>query len=68
MITPDDLQDLATVLVERHGPKAVFFADCAVDEMEALGDGFRADAWRALKSVVEDVIEGRHVNATLTIQ
>lgn len=68
MITPDDLQNLAAVLVERHGPKAVFFADCAVDEMEALGDAFRADAWRALKSVVEDVIEGRDLHTTLTIQ
>lgn len=68
MITPNDLQDLASVLVERHGPKAVFFADCAVDEMEALGDEFRADAWRALKSLVEDVIEGRDIGATLTIQ
>lgn len=59
MITADDLRSLANYLVDRHGPVAVDYADQAVFELEAQGEVIRADAWKALKSVVEDMVEGR---------
>lgn len=59
MITADDLRSLANYLVDRHGPIAVDYADQAVFELEAQGEVIRADAWKALKSVVEDMVEGR---------
>ena len=59
MITADDLRSLANYLVDRHGPIAVDYADQAVYELEAQGEAMRADAWKALRSVVEDMVEGR---------
>jgi hypothetical protein len=59
MITPDDIQALARFLVDKHGKTAMRYAELAVDEMEALGDTERADAWRALRSFVHDILEGR---------
>lgn len=59
MITADDLRSLANYLVDRHGSIAVDYADQAVFELEAQGEVIRADAWKALKSVVEDMVEGR---------
>lgn len=58
-ITPSDMRSLAFLLVDRHGAKALGYADLAVGEMEDLGDERRADAWKALKSVVEDALAGR---------
>ncbi len=57
--TPEDIRQLAYTLVDRHGAKAIGYADLAVGEMEEMGDDSRADAWRALKSVVEDALAGR---------
>ena len=59
MITAGDLHNLANYLIDRHGPVALDYADQAVDELEALGEGNRAEAWKALRSVVEDLVEGR---------
>ena len=58
-ITAHDLTKIAFLLVDRHGEQAAVFAARAVDEMEALGDDFRADNWRALGAVIDDAIEGR---------
>lgn len=58
-ITARDLTDIAFLLVDRHGPDAAFYATRAVQEMEDQGDEPRADAWRALRSFIEDAIEGR---------
>lgn len=58
-ITPEDIRQIAFTLVDRHGAKALGYADQAVGEMEELGDDSRAEAWRALKSVVEDALAGR---------
>lgn len=58
-ITPADMLSLAFLLVDRHGAKALGYADLAVGEMEEAGDDQRAEAWRALKSVVEDALAGR---------
>lgn len=59
MITPNDLHNLATYLVDRHGPTALTYASHAVEELETQGELMRADAWKALRSVVEDLVEGR---------
>ena len=67
MITPKDLHTLATRLVNRHGSVAVSYADQAVNELEAIGEHERADAWRALRSVVLDVLAGRFVSAEITV-
>jgi hypothetical protein len=67
MITPKDLHTLAKRLVNRHGPVALTYADKAVSELEANGDQERADAWRALRSVVADVLEGRLRAGPITI-
>jgi hypothetical protein len=58
-ITPDDLRFMAFSMVDRHGDNAVLLAGQAVDEMRALGDERRTDAWLALRSVIEDALEGR---------
>ncbi len=58
-ITPDDLQLLAFTMVDRHGDHAVELAGQAVDEMRALGDAPRTNAWLALQSVIEDALDGR---------
>jgi len=58
-ITPDDLRFMAFTMVDRHGDNAVLLAGQAVDEMRALGDETRTDAWLALRSVIEDALDGR---------
>ena len=59
MITAGDLHNLANFLVDRHGAIAVDYASQAVDELESLGESVRADAWKVLRSLVEDLVEGR---------
>ncbi len=59
MITAQDLQCLASYLVAHHGPIALDYADRAVDELEAQGETRRADSWKALRSMVGDMINGR---------
>ena len=59
MISAEDLRSLATYLVDRHGDVAISYADQAVFELEAQGEEYRADCWKALRSVVVDVLAGR---------
>ncbi len=59
MITAHDLHNLAVYLLDRHGPDVINFADHAVSELEAQGDDSRASTWRVLRSVVQDMVEGR---------
>lgn len=59
MISPKDLHTIAVKLVDRHGAIALSFAERAVSELDAAGEIERADAWRALKSVLADVLAGR---------
>lgn len=70
MITAQDLQALAGLLVARHGPTADSLAARAIAELEAQGELWRADHWRALRSVMADMIEGRldPEARTLTLQ
>jgi len=67
MISPKDLHTLATRLVNRHGAVALSYADQAVSELEAIGEHERADAWRALRSVVVDLLAGRFTAAEITV-
>lgn len=57
-ITAEDLTQIAHLLVDRHGAQASIYATQAVEEMEDLGDEPRAEAWRALRAVIDDAIEG----------
>jgi hypothetical protein len=59
MITAHDIHALAVFMVENHGQKALHLANCAVDELDAKNAVASADAWRALRSVVRDMLEGR---------
>lgn len=67
MITHEDFHTLAVRLVDRHGDIALSYADRAVSEMEALGEHERAEAWRALRSFVIDILEGRLDERPLTL-
>lgn len=67
MITVQDFQTLARRLVDRHGEVALSFADQAVNELEAIGEAERAEAWRTLRSFVDDILAGRTPNDALTI-
>lgn len=59
-ITPADIRQIAYVLIDRHGgPKALGYADLAVDELEGKGEAEHADAWRALRWEIRDAVEGR---------
>lgn len=60
-ITPQDIRMIAFTLVERHGAQALGYADQAVWEMEDQGEAECADAWRALRSEIEDALSGRIV-------
>lgn len=63
-ITPEDMRCIAITLVNRHGERALQYADMAVGEMEDQNDEFRADAWKALRSEIEDVLDGRALQAS----
>lgn len=58
-ITPDDLRHIAFTLVERHGARALGYADLAVEEMTAKGERESLEAWKALRSEIEDALGGR---------
>lgn len=58
-ISAEDFTRIAWILVDRHGADALWWADQAIDELDAKNDSYRAGAWRTLKSVVEDALEGR---------
>ncbi|MEN6544187.1 hypothetical protein [Parvibaculum sp.] len=59
MMTDHELSLLAAYMFDTHGLKALEYADTAVEELEQVGELLRADAWRALKSFVIDMAEGR---------
>lgn len=59
MITDREINLLAAYMVDTHGRKALSYADMAVLELEEIGEKMRADAWRMLRVVVEDMVEGR---------
>jgi hypothetical protein len=67
-ITPADIRQIAFTLVDRHGPRALGYADMAVDELEEKGERESADAWIALRSEIIDALDGRIVrNAGISL-
>ncbi|MFP4518489.1 MAG: hypothetical protein ACLFQ5_03445 [Oceanicaulis sp.] len=58
-ITPADIRSIAFTLVDRHGAQALGYADQAVCELDGKGEQESADAWRALRSEIEDALVGR---------
>lgn len=59
MMTDQELNLLAAYMFDTHGLKALQYADTAVEELELIGERLRADAWRDLRRVVVDMLEGR---------
>ena len=55
-ITPDDFRQVAWTLVNRHGAKALGYAEMAVDELEEKGEMESAEAWRVLHSEIQDAL------------
>ncbi|MDG1418418.1 MAG: hypothetical protein P8J78_09235 [Maricaulis sp.] len=58
-ISVSDIQQIVWTLVDLHGPQAIGYADEAVSDLDQQGSPESADAWRALKSVMEDALAGR---------
>lgn len=58
MLTVQDYRALAAYLVDRHGARALAYADQAIAELDAQGETRRAEAWRALRALVDDMVRG----------
>jgi hypothetical protein len=63
----DSLAKLAWALADTHGDAALDVADRTINELEVEGQPVVADAWRGLRSVLEDVLTGRMERGTQTI-
>jgi hypothetical protein len=63
-ITPEDIRIIAFTLVDRHGAQALGYADQAVTELDDKGEVESADAWRALRSEIQDALNGRIARET----
>ncbi|WP_019961120.1 hypothetical protein [Woodsholea maritima] len=55
-ITPEDFRQIAWTLVDRHGARALGYAEMAVDELEEKGEWASAEAWRVLHSEIQDAL------------
>lgn len=55
----DSLAKIAWALADTHGPRALGVADRTIAELEFEGEVICAEAWRGLRSVLEDVLKGR---------
>lgn len=58
-ISVSDIQQIVWTLVDLHGAQAIGYADEAMNDLDQQGSPESADAWRALKSVMEDALAGR---------
>ena len=58
-LTVEDFRQIAWTMVDLHGAQAIGYADEAVTDMDAQGQPEGAEAWRALRSVMEDALAGR---------
>ncbi|MDF1770113.1 hypothetical protein [Maricaulis sp.] len=58
-ITAQDIHQIAWTMVDLHGAQAIGYADEAVSDLDGQGLPESADAWRALRSVMEDALAGR---------
>ena len=58
-ITLEDMRQIAGTLMTLHGDGALTVADDVMGELITEGHAECADAWRALRSVMEEVVAGR---------
>lgn len=58
-ITVEDIRQIAWTMVDLHGAQAIGYADEAVIDLDKQGLPEGANAWRALRSVMEDALAGR---------
>ena len=58
-ITVEDIRQIAWTMVDLHGAQAIGYADEAVTDLDNQGLPESADAWRALRAVMEDALAGR---------
>jgi hypothetical protein len=63
----DSLAKIAWALADTHGTGALAVADRTIADLEGEGAPVVADAWRGLRSVLEDVLQGRMMRGTQTI-
>ncbi|GIU67715.1 hypothetical protein [Candidatus Phycosocius spiralis] len=63
----DSLARFAWALADTHGDSALAIADRTINELEIEGSLLVADAWRGLRSMLEDILEGRIGRDSLTI-
>jgi hypothetical protein len=55
----DSLARIAWALADAHGNEALAVADRTISDLEGEGSPIVAEAWRGLRSVLEDVLGGR---------
>jgi hypothetical protein len=58
-LPPHTLASIAWALADVHGTRAMDVADQTITDLEESGEVIVADAWRGLRSVLEDVLHGR---------
>lgn len=63
----DSLAKIAWALADTHGSGALAVADRTIADLEGEGAPVVADAWRGLRSVLEDVLQGRMARGVQTI-
>jgi hypothetical protein len=63
----DSLAKIAWALADTHGAGALAVADSTIADLEGEGAPIVADAWRGLRSVLEDVLQGRLTRGVQTI-
>jgi hypothetical protein len=63
----DSLAKIAWALADTHGNGALAVADRTIAELEDEDAPVVAQAWRGLRSVLEDVLEGRMGRGVQTI-
>ena len=63
----ESLAKIAWALFDVHGESAIDVADKAIFELESEGMPNAANAWRGVKSIVEDVSLGRMSRLAITI-
>lgn len=63
----DSLTQIAWALVDTHGEDAVAIADRTITDLESEGSKPVADAWRGLRALLEDALNGRLGRQTPTI-
>jgi hypothetical protein len=66
-LPPHTLTAIAWALHDTHGEHALMVADRAIGELLADGEDIVADAWRCLRSVLEDVMNHRLDRHAVTI-